>query len=97
MPLRIKLLGNVREQPILSPYSNIYLKPYIRRDSETTPTWLELMAEILIKANEKNPKWSLPPRNPLDYTYIQPEHIPAINSLCSQFFWPGIDCMFFLN
>lgn len=90
--LKEKLLGKIREEPILSPYSNVYLKPYIRRDCVTVPNWLQLMAEILVKANLKNKNWTLPSRYPLDYTYVQPEHIPAINSLCNQFFWPGIDC-----
>ncbi|KAI4468770.1 cysteine and glycine-rich protein 2 binding protein [Holotrichia oblita] len=91
IPLKIKLTGNVREDLILSPYSGLNLKPYICRDSSTFPHWLQLMSEILIKANEKNENWRLPPRGPIDYTYIQPSHIPAINSLCNQFFWPGID------
>lgn len=91
--IKEKLLGKIREEPILSPYSNIYLKPYIRRDYSTSPNWLKLMAELLVKVNQNKDSWTLPPRYPLDYTYIQPEHIPAINSLCNQFFWPGIDCM----
>ncbi|KAK9759321.1 hypothetical protein QE152_g94 [Popillia japonica] len=91
IPLKIKLTGNIREDLILSPYSGLKLKPYICRDSSTFPQWLQLMSEILIKTNEKTENWRLPPRGPIDYTYIQPSHIPAINSLCNQFFWPGID------
>lgn len=90
--MKIKLTGNIREDLILSPYSGLKLKPYICRDSSTFPQWLQLMSEILIKTNEKTENWRLPPRGPIDYTYIQPSHIPAINSLCNQFFWPGIDC-----
>lgn len=96
LPLKEKLLGKVREELILSPYSNVYLKPYIRRDASTNTNWLQLMAEILAKAHENDDNWTLPPRYPIDYTYVQPEHIPAINSLCSQFFWPGIDCEYYL-
>lgn len=89
---RIKLMGNLRKDLIFSPYSGIYLKPYIRRDATLFPDWLKLMAEIQLTVNLKhNPNYVLPPRGPLDYTYVQPEHIPAINSLCNQFFWPGID------
>ncbi|KAG5890847.1 hypothetical protein JTB14_016280 [Gonioctena quinquepunctata] len=91
LSLQAKLTGGVRQELILSPYSAIYLKPYIRRDVETFPTWLKLMAEIKTKVNEKNKDYVLPPRGPIDYTYVQPEHIPAINSICNQFFWPGID------
>lgn len=108
LKLATKLTGGIRKEMILSPYSSIYLKPYIRRDSETIPNWyvyfsgmvlsitinvsrLRLMAEVQIVANKSNPDFVLPSRAPLDYTYVQPEHIPAINSLCNQFFWPGID------
>nr|XP_023024561.1 cysteine-rich protein 2-binding protein-like [Leptinotarsa decemlineata] len=89
--LYTKLMGGLEPEPILSPYSGIQLKPYIRRDTETFPPWLKLMAEIQIVANEKNRNYVLPPRGPVDYKYVQPEHIPAINSLCNHFFWPGID------
>lgn len=91
-PLKIKLLGGVREDLLQSPYSGLYLKPYIRRDVCVLPKWLQLMAEIQMAANQKNPDFILPPRGPLDFVYVQPEHIPAVNSLCNQFFWPGIDC-----
>ncbi|XP_050506057.1 cysteine-rich protein 2-binding protein [Diabrotica virgifera virgifera] len=91
LTLQAKLTGGIRQELILSPYSGIYLKPYIRRDVETFPTWLKLMAEIQVTANKSNKDYRLPPRGPIDYAYVQPEHIPAINSLCNQFFWPGID------
>ena len=89
--MKIRLMGGLRKEMILSPYSGIYLKPYIRRDCETSPAGLRLMAEVQMKANEKNGAYVLPPRAPIDYTYVQPEHIPAINSLCNNFFWSGID------
>jgi hypothetical protein len=95
--LKVRLMGGIRKELILSPYSSIYLKPYIRRDTETYPAWLRLMAEVQMKANEKNTGYVLPPRAPIDYTYVQPEHIPAINSLCNNFFWSGIDRNLFLN
>lgn len=28
---------------------------------------------------------------PVDYCYVRPWHIPAVNSLCRLFFWPNID------
>ncbi|XP_044263521.1 cysteine-rich protein 2-binding protein isoform X2 [Tribolium madens] len=89
--MKVRLMGGIRKELILSPYSSIYLKPYIRRDTETYPSWIRLMAEIQMKANEKTEGYVLPPRAPIDYTYVQPEHIPAINSLCNNFFWSGID------
>lgn len=89
---RTKLLGGLREDLLQSPYSGLYLKPYIRRDTKIFPNWLKLMAEIQLAANENETDFVLPPRGPLDFVYVQPEHVPAVNSLCNQFFWPGIDC-----
>ncbi|XP_017785096.1 PREDICTED: cysteine-rich protein 2-binding protein [Nicrophorus vespilloides] len=91
LQIRHKIMGNIREDTILSPYSSLYLKPYIRRDVATTPTWLKMMAEVLIKSNKSDSNYVLPARSSVDYVYVQPSHIPAINSLCNQFFWPGID------
>lgn len=90
--MKTKLLGGTREEHILSPYTGIYLKPYIRRDNTSQPGWLSLLAEIQLTVNSKKADYVLPPRGPIDFVYVQPEHIPAINSLCNQFFWPGIDC-----
>lgn len=28
---------------------------------------------------------------PIDYCYVQLHHIPAVNSICKEFFWSGID------
>lgn len=39
LKLATKLTGGIRKEMILSPYSSIYLKPYIRRDSQTIPNW----------------------------------------------------------
>ena len=75
-----------------SPYTNRLLKPFIRRDTSCHPLWLKVMEELRIKVNKSNPKWKTPPIAPIDYSYVRPQHIPAINSLCNQFFWPGIDC-----
>ncbi|KAF2884371.1 hypothetical protein ILUMI_21820 [Ignelater luminosus] len=89
--MKVRLLGGNRNKPILSPYSFLYLKPYIKRSTAINTTWLQLMDELQVKANLNNPNWKLPPRGPIDFVYVQPEHIPAINSLCNQFFWTGID------
>ena len=90
-------MGSINEELIYSSYSGLYLKPYIWRDTsaETFSTWLKLMAEMLTVVNENKPEWKLPPRDSINYLYIQPSHIPAINSLCNQFFWQGIDCKLF--
>jgi hypothetical protein len=74
-----------------SPYTGRLLKPFIRRDISYQPLWLKIMEELCTKVNKNNPQWKPPPRAFIDYSYIRPQHVPAINSLCRQFFWPGID------
>ncbi|XP_031357995.1 cysteine-rich protein 2-binding protein isoform X2 [Photinus pyralis] len=88
LSMTARLMGGVRKELILSPYTSIYLPPYIRRDVRIRPIWLHLMDELKAKVT---PDVSLPKRAPLDFMYVQPEHIPAVNSLCNQFFWTGID------
>jgi len=34
---------------------------------------------------------------PIDYCYVQLHHIPAVNSICKEFFWSGIDVTECLN
>jgi hypothetical protein len=70
------------------------LKPYIRRDMETTPLWLQLLSEVQAKANRNIPQWQPPPRHPIDYSYVRPQHVSSINSLCREFFYPGVDCKY---
>ena len=41
--------------------------------------------------------WQPEPRAPIDYCYVRPQHIPSVNALCGEFFWPGIDCKIFLH
>lgn len=38
--------------------------------------------------------WQMAPQSPLDYCYVRPQHIPSVNALCREFFWPGIDCKY---
>ncbi|CAK1544359.1 unnamed protein product [Leptosia nina] len=85
------LLSNIELTPFRSAYSGVTLKPYIRRDSETTPTWLKLMDELLKRTHRNEEDYVPPPRSTIDYSYVQPQHIVAVNKLCAQFFWPGID------
>ncbi|XP_044516667.1 cysteine-rich protein 2-binding protein isoform X2 [Gracilinanus agilis] len=42
-----------------------------------------------MSANDAN--WKSEPEAPIDYCYVRPNHIPTINSMCHEFFWPGID------
>ena len=60
------------------------LKPYIRQDYEAEPKKLKLLREIS-RRNNINTKY------PIDYLYLQPKHVPQVNRLAREFFWPGID------
>lgn len=89
-------LQGLNESPAInSPYTNRLLKPFIRRDMTTKPLWLKLQDELFAKLNKNNSNLTIPTKAPIDYSYIRPQHIPALNSLCNQFFWPGIDCKLF--
>ncbi|CAH2103009.1 unnamed protein product [Euphydryas editha] len=85
------LLSHIEPTVFRSAYSGTILKPYIRRDATTTPTWLKLMDELLRRTNRHIKDYEPPPRATIDYSYVRPQHIAAVNSLCAQFFWPGID------
>ncbi|KAM4041911.1 cysteine-rich protein 2-binding protein isoform 2-T2 [Anomaloglossus baeobatrachus] len=76
---------------IVSPYTARILKPYIRRDYETRPCRLQLLAQIGAYAHRNDPSWEAEPQSPIDYSYVRPGHVPTINSICHEFFWPGID------
>lgn len=32
----------------------------------------------------------------IDYSYVRAKHIQSVNALATQFFWPGIDCKYFI-
>ena len=73
------------------------LKPYIRRDFETEPLKLKLLREILTKTKDRREAGETEEsiRHSIDYMYVRPHHIPSVNQLAREFFWPGIDCKFF--
>ncbi|XP_053567969.1 cysteine-rich protein 2-binding protein isoform X2 [Bombina bombina] len=76
---------------IISPYTSRVLKPYIRRDYETKPYKLQLLAQIRAYPHRNDASWDPGPEAPIDYCYVRPCHIPTINSICQEFFWPGTD------
>ncbi|XP_041458829.1 cysteine-rich protein 2-binding protein-like [Lytechinus variegatus] len=78
-------------QSIVSPYTARVLKPFIRRDAESKPLKLCLLQEIVEHHRRVDPSFQAPPVAPIDYCYVRPQHIPSINALCREFFWPGID------
>ncbi|XP_014662373.1 PREDICTED: cysteine-rich protein 2-binding protein-like [Priapulus caudatus] len=67
------------------------LKPFIRRDCETKPLKLKLLEEIVAYGHKNDPGWKVDPQAPIDYCYVRPQHIPSVNALCREFFWPDID------
>uniref|UniRef100_A0A8D0GAQ4 Cysteine-rich protein 2-binding protein n=1 Tax=Sphenodon punctatus TaxID=8508 RepID=A0A8D0GAQ4_SPHPU len=79
------------DHSIISPYTSRVLKPYIRRDYETKPPKLQLLTELRAHAHKNDPDWNAEPEAPIDYCYVRPNHVPTINSMCHEFFWPGID------
>ncbi|KAF1394478.1 hypothetical protein PFLUV_G00000720 [Perca fluviatilis] len=79
------------DQTIKSPYTSRILKPYIRRDYESRPVKMRLLAEIRAHSHRNDPDW-VPERNaPIDYCYVRPNHIPSVNAMCHDSFWPGVD------
>ncbi|KAG8444026.1 hypothetical protein GDO86_009280 [Hymenochirus boettgeri] len=76
---------------IVSPYTARVLKPYIRRDYETKTLKQQLLAQIRAYPCRNEPNWQPEPEISIDYCYVRPSHIPTINSICQEFFWPGID------
>uniref|UniRef100_A0A3P8XCY1 Cysteine-rich protein 2-binding protein n=1 Tax=Esox lucius TaxID=8010 RepID=A0A3P8XCY1_ESOLU len=79
------------DQGIKSPYTSRTLKPFIRRDYENKPMKLKLLAEIRAYPHKKDPHWVPEPEAPIDYCYVRPNHIPSVNSMCHDIFWPGVD------
>ncbi|EZA53926.1 Cysteine-rich protein 2-binding protein [Ooceraea biroi] len=86
-----RLQGHNEAVSVQSPYTGRLLKPFIRRETAFQPLWLRVMEELCAKVNKDNRQWKAPPKAPIDYSYIRPQHVSAVNSLCRRFFWPGID------
>ncbi|KAJ8305911.1 hypothetical protein KUTeg_016456 [Tegillarca granosa] len=78
-------------QSICSPYTARMLKPFIRRDYESRPLKMKLLEEIKQYPHRNDKTWKPPDPPPIDYCYVRPQHIPSVNMLCQEFFWPGID------
>ncbi|XP_054710670.1 cysteine-rich protein 2-binding protein-like [Uloborus diversus] len=87
-----RLMGLEDEQQdcIISPYTERVLQPFIFRDFKTKPLKLQVLEELL-SHKKFNSVLKPPEQNSIDYCYVRPQHIPAINALCHNFFWPGID------
>lgn len=82
--------------PIQLQWQLLLLTPFVfafhvigRRDYETKPPKLRLLAEIRAYPHRNDLNWKAEREAPIDYCYVRPNHIPTINSMCHEFFWPG--------
>lgn len=66
-----------------------------RRDYETRPLKMRLLAEIRAYPHRDDPSWVPEPESPIDYCYVRPNHIPSVNSMCHDMFWPGKPSVYF--
>ncbi|XP_049828609.1 cysteine-rich protein 2-binding protein-like isoform X1 [Schistocerca gregaria] len=87
----VKLVGSSLLKPFYSPYTKRMIKPYIRQDWDSKPLWMKFLLELDEKTNRTNPSWQPLQLHPIDYCYVQREHVPVINALCHEYFYPGID------
>ncbi|CAL1544994.1 unnamed protein product [Lymnaea stagnalis] len=80
-------------KPVVSPYTTRVLLPFIWRNCnpQLRPVKMKLLQEIIAYPHRKDSSWTAPSPPPIDYCYVRPEHIPSVNALCREFFWPGID------
>lgn len=80
-------------KPTVSPYTTRVLLPFIWRNYNPIkkPLKLKLLQEIQAYPHRNDPSWEMPKAPPIDFCYVRPEHIPSVNALCREFFWPGID------
>ncbi|XP_073825565.1 ada2a-containing complex component 2 isoform X2 [Musca autumnalis] len=81
-----RIAGSFECEFFESPYTQRILHPYIFRNSKYFPPFLKLMCELQYKVNHNYPS-----RAPIDFCYVRPNHIAAVNSLLQTEFWPGID------
>ncbi|XP_034666089.1 cysteine-rich protein 2-binding protein [Drosophila subobscura] len=81
-----RLTGSTQYEMFESPYTQRVLHPFIFRSETMGPPWLKLMCELQHRVNRCHPA-----RSPIDFCYVRPQHIPAVNALLQSSFWPNID------
>lgn len=62
---------------------------FLRRDYESRPLKLQLLSEIKAYPHRTDPDWLPEADAPIDYCYVRPNHIPSVNAMCHDTFWPG--------
>ncbi|XP_017015624.2 cysteine-rich protein 2-binding protein [Drosophila takahashii] len=81
-----RLAGCTQYELFQSPYSQRVLHPFIFRSETMAPPWLKLMCELQHRVNGSHPT-----RSTVDFCFVRPQHIPAVNALLQSSFWPNID------
>ncbi|XP_017067894.2 LOW QUALITY PROTEIN: cysteine-rich protein 2-binding protein [Drosophila eugracilis] len=81
-----RLAGCTQYELFESPYSQRVLHPFIFRSKTIAPPWLKLMCELQHRVNRSHPV-----KSTIDFCYVRPQHIPAVNALLQSSFWPNID------
>ncbi|KAH8413318.1 hypothetical protein KR009_009992, partial [Drosophila setifemur] len=81
-----RLAGCTQYELFESPFSRRVLHPFIFRSETMAPPWLKLMCELQHRVNGSHPS-----RSTIDFCYVRPQHIPAVNALLQSSFWPNID------
>ncbi|XP_016989586.2 cysteine-rich protein 2-binding protein [Drosophila rhopaloa] len=81
-----RLAGCTQYELFESPYSQRILHPFIFRSETMSPPWLKLMCELQHRVNRSHPT-----RSTIDFCFVRPQHIPAVNALLQSSFWPNID------
>lgn len=81
-----RLAGSSTHELFISPHTGRILHPFIYRNDTCVPLWVKLMCELQYEVNGV-----VPSRASIDYCYVRPQHIAAVNALLQRMFWPCID------
>lgn len=84
-----RLAGSCSYDLFISPHTERILHPFIYRNDTCVPPWVKLMCELQYEVNG-----TMPSRASIDFCYVRPQHIGAVNALLQRLFWPGIDSKF---
>lgn len=87
-----RLAGSCKYDLFVSPHTERVLHPFIYRDDTAVPPWVKLMCELQYEISK-----TMPSRASIDYCYVRPQHIAAVNGLLQRLFWPGIDSKIFFS
>lgn len=81
-----RLAGSCQHDLFISPHTGRILHPFIYQNDTCVPPWVKLMCELQYEVNGQ-----IPTRASIDFCYVRPQHIAAVNALLQRMFWPGID------